>query len=151
MATTMTETDDGLFEETNRKTPTVSLPHGQFTTVELHPTVGDSEYGTRKREWGASQTEGVELADVTGFEIVEYDFESDDDFDSYNTGADSEFEFYEAEFREWVEATLFDENGPTPDQDVIVRYLGDEKFELKNEWEPETLVVALELTNVRRI
>lgn len=107
--------------------------------VKLYPDAGDTEYGVLRTQYDGYPAYGVVLEDVVGWELVDYEFDDEDDW--FDSGVVSEM----------VEDVLF-RKGSRAYRRVEINDAGDHIVEL---YEIETTgdkwYVELETENKRRV
>jgi len=113
--------------------------------VKFYPDAPGAEFGVVKHKYDGFPARGVVLYDVVGWEIVDMDFEPEDN----DATMQEEFEYYEDEIREWISEALFssDRNGAEANTSRVRRHT----IKVTNPWEGDSYVVELKTANKRRV
>lgn len=113
--------------------------------VEIYGDGLGGELGCVEHTYDGLPARGVVRYDVDGYEIVDMEFDPEDD----DATMEEQFDALEAEIREWIESALF-ESGVSSAEANIYR----EKTHtvvVENPWEGDRYTIELETSNKRRI
>jgi len=113
--------------------------------VNFYPGALGAEYGVIKHKYEGFPARGVVLYDVVGYEIVDMEFEPERE----DTTMEEEFEYYEAEIREWIEDAIFSTD--LSSADVNTYREGTHTYIIENPWEGDRYTIKLETENKRRV
>jgi hypothetical protein len=114
-------------------------------TVYYYPDADGGTYGVIRYDYDGYPAQGIVLFDVMGYSIEDYSFKTDEN-------QDEEFDTYESEIKEWIEAVLFTtENVGPSGPEAHIDYVGGHTFEIQDPYEGDEYTVKLDVVNERRI
>ena len=113
--------------------------------VNLYPDAAGGEFGVVEHKYEGLPARGVVLYDVVGYEIVDMDFEPQHE----DATMQEEFEYFEAEIREWIEDALF--NADMGSAEANISREDRHRYVVENPWEGDRYTVELKTENKRRV
>lgn len=146
MAPETTTDDEAQTDDLTNLTPSVGFRRtGNNERMWVYPDAPGAKHGVIRHDYDGLPARGTILYDVTGYDIVDMDFEVGDE----NTTMAEEFDHWEVEFREWIEGALFDTSLGATEANFSDE--GGHTITLKNPWEGDEFTVELETENKRRV
>lgn len=113
--------------------------------INLYPDPTGHARGVLKHTFDGWPANGIVLYDVTGYEIVDCEFEPLDE----DATMEEEFDIFEADIREYIDGVLFDSSLSSAEGNC--GYVDHHTIEITNPYEGDSYTVALETENKRRV
>lgn len=148
MAQNITTTNDAstTLEDLRGKVPSVKFRlTDNNEEVEVYPDVPGAEFGVIKHKYEGLPARGVVLYDVVGWEIVEMDFEPNDN----DATMEEEFKHFKTEIGEWITGVLFSSHRAGTEANMS--QVDTHTIEVTDPYEGDSYTVKLETDNKRRV